>query len=86
MAISFRRVLFGKPIPTERASHERLNNFQALAIFASDGISSTAYATQEILLILYIAGAAGFRLSVPIAAAIVGLLVIVVVSYRQRIL
>ncbi|MBW3625424.1 MAG: amino acid permease, partial [Armatimonadetes bacterium] len=83
MALAFRRMLFGRPIPTERAAHERLNNLQALAIFASDGISSTAYATQEILLTLSVAGMAAYYLSVPIALAIITLLVIVMISYQQ---
>ena len=83
MSIALKRLLIGKPIPTERAHHERLNNFQALAIFASDAISSTAYATQEILLALSVAGAAAFHLSFPIAIAIVVLLAIVTISYQQ---
>src|SRR4051812_35408380 len=83
MAIALRRILIGRPIPTERAHHERLNNVQALAIFASDAISSTAYATQEILLALSIAGAAAFSLSAPIAIGIVCLLAIVTISYQQ---
>jgi hypothetical protein len=54
-----------------------------LAVFASDALSSVAYATQEILIILAIAGTAYFGLSIPIALVIVGLLVILTISYRQ---
>jgi amino acid transporter len=83
MALSLRRAVFGKPIATERAHHERLNNFQALAVFASDAISSTAYATQEILLMLTLAGTSALHLSLPIAGSIAVLLVIVTISYQQ---
>ncbi len=83
MPLSFRNLLIGRPIASDRAQHERLNNVQALAIFASDAISSTAYATQEILLALSVAGAAALHLSVPIGLAIVALLAIVTVSYQQ---
>jgi amino acid transporter len=85
MSIALRRLLIGKPIPTERAHHERLNNIQALAVFASDAISSTAYATQEILLVLTAAGQAGLNLTMPVAFAILGLLIIVTLSYQQTI-
>jgi len=47
-----RRILIGEPLPTRRRSAERLNLFYGLAVFASDALSSTAYATEEILLIL----------------------------------
>lgn len=81
-----RRILFGAPLPTARQAHERLPKFLALPVFASDAVSSVAYATEEILIILVVLGAAAWALSLPIAAAIAALLVIVVTSYRLTIL
>ena len=81
-----KRILLGTPIPTAHAAHERLGPLTGLAIFASDALSSVAYATEEILLILMLAGAAALGLSVPIAVAIGVLIAIVVSSYRQTIL
>jgi len=52
-----RRILFGSPLPSWRAIHERLPKVLALPIFASDALSSVAYATEEILLLLVLAGA-----------------------------
>ena len=80
-----RRILFGAPIPTSRQKHERLIKFLALPIFASDALSSNAYATEEILLALAAAGSVAWTLSLPIAASIVLLLWIVVTSYRLTI-
>jgi amino acid transporter len=85
MALALRHILFGPPIPTERAHHERLNNVQALAVFASDAISSTAYATQEILLVLTAAGQAALHLTIPVGILILLLLLVVMISYRQTI-
>ena len=81
----FKRILLGKPIHTEMAAHQRLSNFVALPVFASDALSSVAYATEEILLVLALVGTAALGLSIPIAMAIGLLLVIVVFSYRQTI-
>ena len=67
-----------------QARHERLSKTVALAVFSSDAMSSVAYATEEILLILVLAGRGG-HLTVPIALAIAGLLVVVGVSYQQTI-
>lgn len=86
---SLKRLLVGSPIRTERLTHERLTKKTALAIFASDALSSTAYATEQILLVLaaaYVAGQAdSFSRVVPISIAIGALLVIVAISYRQTI-
>jgi len=86
---SLKRFLVGSPIRTERLTHERLTKKTALAIFASDALSSTAYATEQILLVLaaaYVAGLAdAFSRVVPISIAIGALLVIVAISYRQTI-
>jgi amino acid transporter len=81
-----KRLLLGPPLQTSQLSHERVSKRVALAVFSSDPISSTAYATEEILLVLVGVGAAGVAattLALPVAAAIVGLLALLVVSYRQ---
>jgi amino acid transporter len=80
-----KRVLIGSPIPTSRAEHERLTKFKALAVLSSDVISSVAYATEAILATLIAAGSASLGLTLPIAIAIVCLLAIVALSYRQTI-
>src|ERR1051325_3574967 len=86
---SLKRLLVGSPIRTARLAHERLTKKTALAIFASDALSSTAYATEQILLVLaaaYLAGHSGaFSRVVPISIAIGLLLVVVAISYRQTI-
>lgn len=80
-----KRVLVGRPLKTAQTHEERLSKKTALAIFASDALSSVAYATEEILLVLVTAGAAAMSLSLPVAGAIVALMLIVVVSYGQTI-
>lgn len=77
--------LLGRPLPTSRALHERLSKVLGLAVFSSDALSSVAYATEEILLILVTAGTAALTLAWPIALAIVALLMIVATSYYQTI-
>jgi len=77
--------LIGTSMNSKRLSEERLSKKVALAIFSSDALSSTAYATQEILLVLVLAGTSAIHLSLPIALAITALLGIVVVSYSQLI-
>jgi len=79
------RIFFGKPIHNEEAAHQTIGKAVGLAVFASDALSSVAYATQEILLILAIAGTAAFNLSLPIAGVIILLLAILTLSYRQTI-
>lgn len=78
--------LLGSTLSNSRMEGERLSKRKALAVFSSDAISSVAYATQEILFVLILAGAAATQLVLPIAVVIVLLLGIVVVSYRQTIL
>jgi len=81
-----KRVLLGPALETSQLSHERISKRVALAVFSSDPISSTAYATEEILLVLVgvgVAGVAATALALPVALAIVGLLALLVVSYRQ---
>jgi amino acid transporter len=84
MSMSWRRVIFGSPLPTARAQHERLPKFLALPIFASDALSSVAYAPEEILLVLALAGAgAAIGYVIPLSVGIALLLAIVSTSYRQ---
>lgn len=93
MALSLKRILIGTPVATERAHHERLPKITALAVFASDALSSTAYATQEIMLALLLT--VGFAAQpqslsnlgyiLPIGLGIGVLLVIVATSYRQTV-
>ncbi|TAK77220.1 MAG: APC family permease, partial [Dehalococcoidia bacterium] len=80
-----RAAIFGPPLSTERESGERLNKVRALAIFASDALSSSAYATEEILLVLVTAGATALSLGLPIAIAIAVLLGMVTMSYMQTV-
>src|SRR5262247_347718 len=82
---SWRSWLIGRPLSTADAPHQAIGKAVGLAVFASDALSSTAYATQEILLILAAAGTAAFAHAVPISLAIVALLVIVTISYEQTI-
>jgi amino acid transporter len=89
MVTSIKRLLVGSPLRTEQAAHQRLSKKTALAVFSSDALSSTAYATEEILLVLAAAVAFGqgnaFRYVVPVSLGIAALLVIVATSYRQTI-
>ena len=80
-----KQFFLGKSLPTSAHSEERLSNGAALAVLSSDALSSVAYATEEILLVLVAAGSSALGLSLPIAVAIIALLAIVVLSYRQTI-
>ena len=75
--------LIGRPLQTADAPHETIGKAIGLAVFASDALSSTAYATQEMLVILAAAGSIAFGYVFPISIVIVGLLAIVVISYEQ---
>ena len=81
----FKRFVVGKPIPAHLAHHERLSRVTGLAVLSSDALSSVAYATEEILRVLILTGAAALTLSAPIAIVIATILAIVVFSYRQTI-
>jgi amino acid transporter len=81
----FKRVIIGSPFATSQAIRERLTKVKALPIFASDALSSSAYATEEILIMLALAGSGALADALPISAAIVLLLAIVTLSYRQTI-
>jgi len=79
-------LLIGRPLETRTLAHQVVSNKVGLAVFASDALSSTAYATEEILVILALTGTMAYLgLSIPIAIAIAVLLVIVTISYRQTI-
>ncbi|MCS6842770.1 MAG: amino acid permease [Caldilineales bacterium] len=80
---SWRTWLLGRPLATADAEHETIGKKVGLAVFASDALSSNAYATQEILVVLAAAGVATFGLAIPISIAIVALLAIVTLSYEQ---
>jgi amino acid transporter len=79
----FRAIVFGRPLSNEEEIGERLSKKKALAIFSSDAISSSAYATEEILRVLLLAGASALFLSIQVSIAITVLLAVVSVSYRQ---
>src|SRR5437016_4165337 len=80
-----KRLIFGRPLASDRLDHERLNKKTALAVLSSDAISSVAYATEQTLLVLAVIGTAALSYVIPISAVIVGLMVLVVLSYRQTI-
>ncbi len=85
---SYRRLkalVIGRPIESAHEIQERLGKIKALAVFSSDAISSVAYATGEILIVLALAGSQALGLSIPVAMAIAVLLAIVAFSYRQTI-
>ena len=85
MANRVKNIFLGDPLHNEESRHQRLSNPIALAVFSSDAISSVAYATGEIILILSLAGAAFLHLAWPVAIAIGALLIVVSLSYRQTI-
>src|SRR5215213_9661348 len=80
---TFSRVLLGKPLRTDRLGETLLPRKLALPVFCSDPLSSVAYATEQIVLVLGLGGLALLHLTPWIAAAVVVLLVVVVASYRQ---
>jgi amino acid transporter len=81
----FSRWLIGIPLATVQASRERLSKVVALAVFSSDALSSVAYATEEMLLVLVLAGSLALGWSIPLSLAITLLLGTLTVSYRQTI-
>lgn len=83
--MNIRRVLIGEPLATDQAIHQRLSKKKALAVFSSDALSSSAYATEAILLVLITAGSSALGLSWWIAIGIATLLIIVAFSYFQTI-
>jgi amino acid transporter len=85
MITRIKELIIGPPLPTEAVGHTKLNKIRALAAFSPDALSSIAYANQEIYLGLVVAGVAGLSLALPIGIAIIGVLIIVSLSYFQTI-
>lgn len=83
---TLKRILIGAPFPTQAEMHERLDKVRALAVFASDPISSNAYATEAIMSILILLGSGALALTMPIAVGIALLVTLVIFSYIQTIL
>ncbi len=82
---SWRSLMIGRPLPTADSGHQTIGKLVGLAVFAADALSSTAYATQEILVILAAAGTASLVNAFPISVAIVVLMAIVILSYEQTV-
>src|SRR5262245_8328123 len=82
---SLRDFVIGPPLGTHEIPHQRIRKAGGLAVFASDALSSTAYATEEILFVVALAGTGALHLSLPISLAIVALLAVVTISYEQTI-
>lgn len=83
---NLKRVLIGDPFPTSQEIHERLDKVRALAVFASDPISSNAYATEAIMSVLLVLGSGALSMTLPIAMAVATLVLLVIFSYIQTIL
>jgi amino acid transporter len=85
MSASLKRVVLGRAIATRKLEHQLLPKYLALPVFASDPLSSNAYATEEMMLVLVAAGAGALAYRIPLALAIAAVLMIVIVSYRQTV-
>jgi hypothetical protein len=79
-----KRTLIGKPFPTSREVHERLDKVRGLAIFASDPISSNAYATEAIMSVLIVLGSGALAMTLPLAMAVAVLVLLVVLATSKR--
>ncbi|QPC84609.1 APC family permease [Phototrophicus methaneseepsis] len=82
----FKRVLIGQPFRTSQEAHERLDKVRALAVFASDPISSNAYATEAIMSVLIVLGSSALHLTLPLAMGVAALVLMVIFSYIQTIM
>lgn len=80
-----KRVLIGRPMKSTEIEGEKLGKLKALAVLSSDALSSVAYGTEQILIVLMAAGFSAIWYSVPISFAVLGLLLILILSYRQTI-
>lgn len=85
LGLSLREFILGPPLPTHEMPRQTVGKFVGLAVFGSDVLSSVAYATEEMLVILALAGTLYFVLSIPISIAISALLLVLMISYRQTI-
>ena len=83
---NIKRFLIGEPFPTSMELHERLDKVRALAVFASDPISSNAYATEAIMSVLIVLGSQSLALTLPVGLGVAGLILLVISSYIQTIL
>lgn len=83
---SLKRTMIGEPFPTSQEIHERLDKVRALAVFASDPISSNAYATEAIMSVLIVLGSGALALTLPLAIGVATLVLLVIFSYIQTIL
>lgn len=83
---TIRRLLFGEPFPTSREAHERLDKVRALAVFASDPISSNAYATEAIMSVLIVLGSGAIQMTLPLGLGVAALVLMVIFSYIQTII
>ncbi|HET9546508.1 MAG TPA: hypothetical protein VFO97_01670, partial [Desertimonas sp.] len=81
----WKRLLLGRALASHKAEHQLLPKLLALPVFASDQLSSVAYATEEMLLVLVLVGASGMPLLTPLSLGVAALLVVVIVSYRQTV-
>src|SRR5215218_1950166 len=82
---ALKRAMLGRPMASGELHHTLLPKTLALPVFSSDALSSVAYATQEVMLVLALAGAAALSYVVPLAFAVAALLAIVILSYRQTV-
>src|SRR3989441_4994320 len=82
---SLREFVLGPPLATHEMPRQTVGKFVGLAVFGSDVLSSVAYATEEMLVVLALAGTVYFGMSIPISIAISALLLVLTVSYRQTI-
>lgn len=85
MMSALKRFLIGRPLKSEELAEEKLSKFKALAVLSSDALSSVAYGTEQILLVLMTVGFVALWYSIPISIAVLGLLTILILSYRQTI-
>ncbi|MGG4220585.1 APC family permease [Paenibacillus jamilae] len=85
MLLRLKRFLIGKPMKSQELGEEKLSKLKALAILSSDALSSVAYGTEQMLIVLFTVGFAAMWYSIPISIAVLALLAILVLSYRQTI-
>jgi amino acid transporter len=85
MVTKLKRFLIGRPMKTNELAEEKLSKLKALAVLSSDALSSVAYGTEQILLVLITLGAAALWYSIPISFAVLALLTVLILSYRQTI-
>jgi amino acid transporter len=83
MSTMWKRILLGRPLKSSELEGEKMPVWKALPILSSDALSSVAYGTEQILLELAIVGVAAFSFSLPVAIAIIALITILIISYRQ---